>query len=408
MAMRSCSGFADLRSGSIVICHYAMGLSFVALIILGSRLHQVDKEATFLQVILNTWFRESVPHPMVAASSNQPTRGAASGSNASGQRQKPPLLSEQAQRNLLAFREDVRYFHRELDAARMTLILSIVFVGIFILSWWWMAFAIKQARADGGVSLRTVLLLAVFAAVDVAASTGFILLRIIMYIRKDHLFPQEMRKPIPSVEHDQLAAYAALRLFSIQSSCGSIDILVIIVVGFLTGLRVYSVVCVFSYYKKAKNGSLDLFEHKHVTGESETSSRIERLKILDDYGPKPLMGKYSKRNGGTFLSRGDRSRIGSVTGSTTYDDEPAELKIQAADMPLEMQRSAVFSATQAIKLYSTEKHIAESIKQDFDQMYHPTWHCIVGRNWGSCVTHSKQCYIRLAYKDLTILLYRST
>lgn len=106
--------------------------------------------------------------------------------------------------------------------------------------------------------------------------------------------------------------------------------------------------------------------------------------------------------------RAEKSRPGSVTGSTTFDEEPAELKIQAADMPMEMQRSAVFSATQAIKLYSTEKHIAESIKQDFDQMYHPTWHCIVGRNWGSCVTHSKQCYIRLAYKDLTILLYKST
>ncbi|XP_035225342.1 uncharacterized protein LOC118197893 isoform X2 [Stegodyphus dumicola] len=405
MAMRSCSGFSDLRSGSIVICHYAMGLSFVALIILGSRLHQVDKEASFLQVILNTWFRESVPHPMVAAISNaMPTRG--SGATAAGQRQKPPMLTEQAQRTLLAFREDVRYFYRELDAARMTLILSIVFVGIFILSWWWMAFAIKQARADGGVSLRTVLLLAVFAAVDVAASTGFILLRIIMYIRKDHVFPQEMRKPIPSLEFDQLAAYAALRLFTIQSSCGSIDILVIIVVGFLTGLRVYSVVCVFSYYKKAKNGSLDLYEHKQVTGESETSSRIERLKILDDYGPKSIMGKYAtpKRPAAPF--RGDR--VGSITASTSYDEEPAELKIQAADMPLEMQRSAVFSATQALKVYSTEKHIAESIKQDFDQMYHPTWHCIVGRNWGSCVTHSKQCYVRMAYKDLTILLYRST
>ncbi|KFM67535.1 hypothetical protein X975_07411, partial [Stegodyphus mimosarum] len=94
MAMRSCSGFSDLRSGSIVICHYAMGLSFVALIILGSRLHQVDKEASFLQVILNTWFRESVPHPMVAAISNaMPTRG--SGATAAGQRQKPPMLTEQ-------------------------------------------------------------------------------------------------------------------------------------------------------------------------------------------------------------------------------------------------------------------------------------------------------------------------
>ncbi|GIY08905.1 dynein light chain 1, cytoplasmic [Caerostris extrusa] len=406
MAMRSCSGFTDLRSGSIVVCHYAMGLSFVALIILGSRLHQVDKEAGFLQVILNTWFRESVPRIAASLANDSQTRG--SGAAAQQARAPPPMLSERAQRTLLAFREDVRYFYRELDAARMTLILSIVFVGIFILSWWWMAFAIKQARSDASVSLRTVLLLAVFAAVDVAASTGFILLRIIMYIHKDHLFPQEMRKPIPSLEYDQLAAYAALRLFTIQSSCGSIDILVIIVVGFLTGLRVYSVVCVFSYYKKAKNGNMDLFGHKNVTGDSDTSSRIDRLKIMEDYGPKPLMGKYSKRSGfGSYPNRSERSRVGSATGSV-FDEEPPELKIQAADMPIEMQRSAVFSATQAIKLYSTEKHIAESIKQDFDQMYHPTWHCIVGRNWGSCVTHSKQCYVRLAYKDLTILLYRST
>lgn len=83
------------------------------------------------------------------------------------------------------------------------------------------------------------------------------------------------------------------------------------------------------------------------------------------------------------------------------------MKIQAADMPQEMQRAAVESASQAVKLYSTEKHVAESIKQDFDQMFQPTWHCVVGRNWGSCVTHSKQCYVRMAYRDMTILLYRS-
>lgn len=75
----------------------------MALIILGSRLHQVDKEAGFLQVILNTWFRESVPHPMAATAGKSP--------NASGQRAKPPMLTEQAQRTLLAFREDVRYFY---------------------------------------------------------------------------------------------------------------------------------------------------------------------------------------------------------------------------------------------------------------------------------------------------------
>ncbi|GBN61616.1 hypothetical protein AVEN_185995-1, partial [Araneus ventricosus] len=77
------------------------GLSFVALIILGSRLHQVDKEAGFLQVILNTWFRESVPHPLAAPLSNDSqTRG--SGAAAQRGRAPPPILSERAQRTLLA------------------------------------------------------------------------------------------------------------------------------------------------------------------------------------------------------------------------------------------------------------------------------------------------------------------
>lgn len=85
-----------------------------------------------------------------------------------------------------------------------------------------------------------------------------------------------------------------------------------------------------------------------------------------------------------------------------------QLKIQAADMPLHMQKFAIQSAANALQLYTTEKHIAESIKQDFDSEYQPTWHCIVGRNWGSCVTHSKQCYIRMLHKELTILLYKSS
>ncbi|XP_022255188.1 dynein light chain LC6, flagellar outer arm-like, partial [Limulus polyphemus] len=109
-------------------------------------------------------------------------------------------------------------------------------------------------------------------------------------------------------------------------------------------------------------------------------------------------------------SRQSRGRFSTITATASTEEEEimSEIKIQAADMPADMQRKALARATQAIKVYTTEKLIAESIKQDFDSLYNPTWHCIVGRNWGSCVTHSKQCYIRLAYRDMTVLLYRST
>ena len=79
----------------------------------------------------------------------------------------------------------------------------------------------------------------------------------------------------------------------------------------------------------------------------------------------------------------------SATASSDETDPATELKIQAADMPQHMQKSAMQSTIHALRTYTTEKHIAESVKQNFDQTWNPTWHCIVGRNWGSCVTHTK-------------------
>jgi hypothetical protein len=39
----------------------------------------------------------------------------------------------------------------------------------------------------------------------------------------------------------------------------------------------------------------------------------------------------------------------------------------------------------ALDKYNVEKDIAAYIKKEFDKKYNPTWHCIVGRNFGmSC------------------------
>ncbi|UYV65603.1 hypothetical protein LAZ67_3004821 [Cordylochernes scorpioides] len=204
----------------------------------------------------------------------------------------------------------------------------------------------------------------------------------------------------------------------VQSSCASTDILVIIVVGFLTLLRGYSVLCVISYYQKAKNSEKDNFVKDLMAASDATDITGESLKDMDEYIPRPLLMDYSKKLPTTLQrDRGERSvpatlrreRGGGVAPSVVSTiDGHNEVKIQASDMPVEMQKAAVSSAHQALQLYSTEKLIAESIKQDFDRLYQPTWHCIAGRNWGSCVTHSRRCYVRMACRDMTIMLYRST
>jgi len=41
---------------------------------------------------------------------------------------------------------------------------------------------------------------------------------------------------------------------------------------------------------------------------------------------------------------------------------------------------------QALEKYNIEKDIAAYIKKEFDKKYNPTWHCIVGRNFGASNT----------------------
>jgi dynein light chain LC8-type len=67
--------------------------------------------------------------------------------------------------------------------------------------------------------------------------------------------------------------------------------------------------------------------------------------------------------------------------------------IKNADMSEDMQQDAVDCASQALDQYNIEKDIAAYIKKEFDKKYNPTWHCIVGRNFGSYVTHETKHFI---------------
>ena len=55
-------------------------------------------------------------------------------------------------------------------------------------------------------------------------------------------------------------------------------------------------------------------------------------------------------------------------------------------------RSRGFCA-QALEKYNIEKDIAAFIKKEFDKKYNPTWHCIVGRNFGARPTLPSTCMV---------------
>ncbi|KAB0368089.1 hypothetical protein FD755_021413 [Muntiacus reevesi] len=65
-------------------------------------------------------------------------------------------------------------------------------------------------------------------------------------------------------------------------------------------------------------------------------------------------------------------------------------------MSEEMQQDSVECATQALEKYNIEKDI-----------YNPTWHCIVGRNFGSYVTHETKHLIYFYLGQVADLLFKS-
>jgi len=81
--------------------------------------------------------------------------------------------------------------------------------------------------------------------------------------------------------------------------------------------------------------------------------------------------------------------------------------IKAADMTEDLQQDAVDTAIQALEKFTIEKEIAAYIKKEFDKRYSPTWHCIVGRNYGSFVTYEARYYVYYQLGEVAILLFKS-
>ena len=46
-------------------------------------------------------------------------------------------------------------------------------------------------------------------------------------------------------------------------------------------------------------------------------------------------------------------------------------------------------------------------KQEFDKVYVPTWHCIVGTSYGSFVTHSRGCFLYFSMDKIIVMLFKT-
>lgn len=80
---------------------------------------------------------------------------------------------------------------------------------------------------------------------------------------------------------------------------------------------------------------------------------------------------------------------------------PPKAIIKNVDMSEDMQQESVDIASAALEKYNIEKDIAAQIKKEFDRRHGPTWHVVVGKNFGSYVTHGQcfDCYMSCCASD---------
>ena len=80
--------------------------------------------------------------------------------------------------------------------------------------------------------------------------------------------------------------------------------------------------------------------------------------------------------------------------------------IKNTDMNEKMQQEAVDIASTALSQYNIEKDVA-AYKMEFDRKHSPTWHVIVGRSFGSYVSHESKHFIYFYLGQVAVLIFKS-
>eukprot|EP00057_Strongylocentrotus_purpuratus_P020114 XP_011674588.1 PREDICTED: dynein light chain 1, cytoplasmic-like [Strongylocentrotus purpuratus] len=106
-----------------------------------------------------------------------------------------------------------------------------------------------------------------------------------------------------------------------------------------------------------------------------------------------LIMSRSGRSGSSFMSEGNKKQD--------------EVVVKNVDMAEDLQEEAIQAAQDAMTKSKVEKDVAAAIKKKFDDEHQPTWHCIVGRNFGSYVTHESKHFIYFYIGQKAFLLFKS-
>mmetsp|Transcript_7618 Transcript_7618/g.25065 ORF Transcript_7618/g.25065 Transcript_7618/m.25065 type:complete len:126 (+) Transcript_7618:62-439(+) len=84
-----------------------------------------------------------------------------------------------------------------------------------------------------------------------------------------------------------------------------------------------------------------------------------------------------------------------------------KVNLHRVEIPEDMKDDAILYADTAMDKHSIEKDVATDVKKFFDQKYGGTWHCVVGANYGTSITHQTKYLMFFQLDQAHILLFCS-
>ncbi|CAH8434874.1 unnamed protein product [Schistosoma rodhaini] len=87
--------------------------------------------------------------------------------------------------------------------------------------------------------------------------------------------------------------------------------------------------------------------------------------------------------------------------------EPQKVIVKSTGMPEDMQEHAIKTCLKAMRVLQHDKDVASTLKREFNEKYGRTWHCVVGSNYGSNISHVDEGFIYFFADTKSILLFRT-
>ncbi|KAG9447834.1 hypothetical protein H6P81_013962 [Aristolochia fimbriata] len=104
-------------------------------------------------------------------------------------------------------------------------------------------------------------------------------------------------------------------------------------------------------------------------------------------------------------SRAPDAKVAAMAASLGIQVRSAEMSAVIQERAFRYTAALLAAAATPTRRKPTD--IAFSIKKEFDAAYGPAWHCVVGKSFGSFVTHSRGGFLYFSIGNLSFLLFKT-